>query len=71
MPGLLARALVSGGTALGLAAGAAHGLLEVHRCADWRNGTLWLAGSRIAGSALPLGLAGGIAQGVRWRRLRP
>src|SRR4029079_16799395 len=34
--------LAGGGAALGMAAGAAWGLLAVHRNGDWRNGTLWL-----------------------------
>jgi arylsulfatase A-like enzyme len=53
--------LAGGGAALGLAAGAARGLLAVHRNADWRNGTLWLGWSRAAPWIVGLGFAGAAA----------
>jgi arylsulfatase A-like enzyme len=53
--------LAGGGAALGMAAGAARGLLAVHRNADWRNGMLWLGWFRAAPWIVGLGLAGAVA----------
>ena len=55
--------LAGGGAALGMAAGAARGLLAVHRNGDWRNGTLWLGWFRAAPWLVGLGLAG-VAAGL-------
>jgi arylsulfatase A-like enzyme len=56
-----------------MAAGAARAALEVHRCADWRNGTVWLASSRAAGWILPWGLVGAavgvVLALILWRRV--
>ena len=53
--------LAGGGAALGMAAGAARGLLALHRNGDWRNGTLWLGWLRAAPWIVGLGLAGAAA----------
>ncbi|HET9298525.1 MAG TPA: sulfatase [Candidatus Polarisedimenticolaceae bacterium] len=53
--------LAGGGAALGMAAGAARGLLVLHRNADWRNDTLWLGWFRAAPWIVGLGLAGAAA----------
>ncbi|HEX5042994.1 MAG TPA: sulfatase [Candidatus Polarisedimenticolaceae bacterium] len=53
--------LAGGGAALGMVAGAARGLLAVHRSADWDNGTLWLGWYRAAPWIVGFGLAGAAA----------
>ena len=53
--------LAGGGAALGMAVGAARGLLAVHRSADWHQGTLWLGWFRAAPWIAGLGLAGAVA----------
>ena len=66
------RALAGLTAALGLAAGAAWGMIEVYRCRDLANGTLWLAWYRLSGPALLGGVLGGCLGGLAalWPRLR-
>ncbi|HEX5045100.1 MAG TPA: sulfatase [Candidatus Polarisedimenticolaceae bacterium] len=66
------RALAGSIAALGLAVGAAWGLLDANRCRDLENGTLWLAWYRLSSPAL-LGGALGAALGsllALWPRVR-
>ena len=66
------RALAGLAAVLGLAAGAAWGLVDANRCRDLENGTLWLAWFRLSGAAL-LGGGSGACLGLlaaSWPRLR-